>query len=361
VRGIPGSPRSSLGTCRRREVDRFDVLPDVELIDVPVPVEDRHGTSTRSVQSVIDPRLTVDYTPPTHQPRVAIIPNGHLVTKGGVVLSRQGQLVLETLWDEEHRRRDFDPPRALPPATRLEGRHASIVSLWCDNFFHWLFDALPRLALLVASGVSYDSLIVPDPLTSFHRETLEILGVPMDRVTPFVGEHIEAEELVWPAPAAAIGHPTSYTVAWLRRMLGRGAPRPAARDRRIYLQRAHSRRVSNERAILRMLGSYGFEAVDPSRLSFVDQVELFASTEIAVGPHGAAFANGIFSDSLSVLEFYQPAHVNSSIVSAMSAAGHAHWSLVCKRVPSFKAAKLQNMWVSRAAVELSFEQMGVEP
>jgi capsular polysaccharide biosynthesis protein len=342
------------------EVETFDSLSDVELVDVSLPFEPAPEASTRSVQSVTDPRLFSAAVGLSHRPRVAVVPQGRLATSGGAVITARNQLVLETLWDEEHRLRHFVPPPQLSPPRRLTGRHASIVSLWSDNYFHWLFEALPRLAVLRASGLSYESLIVPEPLSAFHRETLAMLDIPDTRLTPFSGQHVQADELIWVAPPAPIGRPTQYSISWLRESLLGLAPPPANRDGRIYLRRTGSRRVINETPLVRMLKSLAFEVIDPGSLSMREQIHLFASTEVAVGPHGAAFANGIFSDALSVLELYQPAHMNASIVGVMAAAGHSHWSLVCKSVPSLHRRRHHPIWVSPGLVRRSLEMMGVD-
>jgi hypothetical protein len=349
---------SSLPRERLIEVDRFEALDEVELFDVELPVEDAPAGTSQSIQGSTDPRLLSPSVGLTHRPRVAVLRDGRLATNGGAAISRQNQLVLETLWDEQHRLRHFVPPPRLPPPRRLSGRHASIVSLWSENYFHWLFEGLPRLAVLRASGLSYDSLIVPEQLSPFHRETLEILGIPDDHLTPFSSEHIQADELIWVAPPAPIGRPTRYSISWLRQSLGDVVP-PTTKGRRIYLRRAGSRRVANERALLRALDGLAFEVIDPSALSFHEQVHLFASSEVAIGPHGAAFANGIFSDALSVLEFYQPSHINASIVSVMAAAEHSHCSLVCKRVPSLHRIRHHAVWVPVSLVQGSLEMMGV--
>jgi capsular polysaccharide biosynthesis protein len=340
-------------------LESFEELSDVTVIDVELPSGPAPVARTRSVQPNTDPRLHSEAVPRVARPAAAIVPDGRLATNGGAVLTPDGRLVLETLWDEEHRRRHFDPLPELPAPRRLSGRHASIVSLWSENYFHWLFEALPRLAVLRASGVSYDTLIVPDRLSRFHRETLEILGIADDQLTPFTGEHLQADELVWVTPPAPIGRPTRFSVDWLRHSLGGGvasAPEPVER---VYLQRTGTRRVANERPVLRALRRLGFIVVDPGTLSFREQLRLFASTAIAVGPHGAAFANGIFADELTVLELYQPAHVNASIVSVMAAAGHPHWSLICKRVPSPHRRSNQPMWVSVGMLLRSLNEVGV--
>jgi capsular polysaccharide biosynthesis protein len=144
-------------------------------------------------------------------------------------------------------------------------------------------------------------------------------------------------------------------VQWLRRALGAPQTEPA---RRLYLPRT-TRRIVNERQVLNMLAPRGFEVVSPEGLSLRDQIALFASAAVAVGAHGAAFANGIFSPRLTVLECYQPAHVNVSISAVMAAAGHEHWSLTCRRIPALRRRRSHNMLVDVELLSRSLDAMNV--
>ena len=75
---------------------------------------------------------------------------------------------------------------------------------------------------------------------------------------------------------------------------------------RLYLSRvgASYRKVANESQVIDLLLSKGFSVVYPERLSFEQQVRLFAGAEIVVGLTGAAFNNMMFMHSgCPVVEF----------------------------------------------------------
>jgi capsular polysaccharide biosynthesis protein len=134
----------------------------------------------------------------------------------------------------------------------------------------------------------------------------------------------------------------------------------AVPSRRLYLKRSHTRKVVNDRELLDLLEPRGFEAIEPDTLTLRDQVALFAEAAVAVGPHGAAFSNGIFSSALEVLELYQPRHINSSTLCALAAAGHRHWSLLCDRAWRLARPTHHDIEVSISDVELSLRAMGID-
>jgi capsular polysaccharide biosynthesis protein len=237
------------------------------------------------------------------------------------VITRDGRLVEETFWDAEHRERSQLWRHRLPPAVRVDGTHASIVSLWCENYFHWLLDALPRIGLLEDAGEAVHPLVVPEPLRRFQLESLEALGYPVDRLTPYAGGQLEPDVLLWPSPAAHIGHPTRPAVEWLRRRLTRSA---RAGRRRLYVSRKGqaTRAVVNEDELAAALAPYGFERVLPDELSFAAQVALFAEAELIVGPHGAGLANMVFARGASICEVLHPDRRNACFYRLSCAAGH---------------------------------------
>jgi hypothetical protein len=289
--------------------------------------------TTRSVQGVVPEALRGGVPRPIIPFQVALVPDATLVTDGGAVVDARGRLVLESLWDAHHWKRSFDPPPALPPAAHIPGRQASIVCLWSANYYHWLFEALPRLQTLRASGLGFDGLIIPAEARPFHYETLSILGFERDKLTTLTGGHVRVDELLWVSPLAPVGYPTSRSIAWLRRNLG-GSIEVSPR-RRLYVTRPGDRRLSNEQAVMALLAPYGFEQVDPGLLSFREQVELMSSARVIIGSHGAAFSTGIFSRELTAVELFHRSHMNISTIAALSAAGHEHWSLICSRRPRF--------------------------
>ena len=81
------------------------------------------------------------------------------MTSEGLVASADGRFVRETVLDDEHWRRMVNAPQPLVRRSRhLDGEWAALLSPWSGNYFHWIVDSLPRLAVLQAIG--FDDLPV---------------------------------------------------------------------------------------------------------------------------------------------------------------------------------------------------------
>jgi len=338
-------------------VQRFDQVPGVELIDVDLPREPAAAPTSRTVQARLHPNFIRHYSQPSYQLRVAQIPNGRLALSGGV-FTRRDELVLESLWDGPHFERDFARMRRLPSPRRLTGTGASIISLWGENYFHWMFNCLPRLAVLQASAITFDYLIVPENLRPFQTATLEKLGYSGDMLVPFTGQHIAIESLVWAAPLAPINEPSRFLLEWVRSNLRSRVEIP---NRRLYVsRRGGTRRTVNEDEIYGRLEPLGYEFILPEEYSFDEQLEVFGQARVAVGPHGSNFVNGVFSDRLSVLECFQPEHVNWGVYSVLCAAGHDHWNILCESVGRRGPKRFSDMRVDWREVEASLMRIDAE-
>jgi len=70
--------------------------------------------------------------------------------------------------------------------------------------------------------------------------------------------------------------------------------------------KAQVRRVTNESEVLEGLKRLGVSVYCMEDLSFVDQIKLFAESELITGPHGAAYSFAIFSSPKTTLyEIYK--------------------------------------------------------
>ena len=71
----------------------------------------------------------------------------------------------------------------------------------------------------------------------------------------------------------------------------------------IYISRsrAHVRRITNESDILDGLKTLGVSVYWMEDLSFIDQIKLFAESELITGPHGAAYSFAVFSSPTTTL------------------------------------------------------------
>jgi len=192
--------------------------------------------------------------------------------------------------------------RRLPDAALLMGGYA--------NYYHWLFDCLPRLLMARRYGMLEGRrILINENLASFQEETLQLLGVDKGHLLPVpVSEALEIEDVCVPnmLTASTICHPVIPGL--LREALpssGRGA------GRRIYLSRqdASTRRLTNESALIELLEEFGFETLTPSQMSVQAQIDACAGASAVAAVHGAAMANLVFCrPDTPVIEIYSPAH-----------------------------------------------------
>jgi hypothetical protein len=336
-------------------VERFEDVAGAVIHETGLARAELPRMATRSILGEPDPRLVAAAHSSTYDLRVAVLPRGRLATNSGVAVSARGELVRETVWDEGHWNRAFRPAARVAPPVRVRGRYAAVITAWYGNYYHWMLEALPRIAVLEASGIEVDGLIVPEQLLPFQRQSLELVGVDLARAVPFTSDHVDVDELVWIAPRAPVQRPTWESIDWLRSRLGA----PTVRDPRgrLYLTRPQSRGVTNERELLSIATSSGYDVVDPGSLPLPVQIAMFADASRLAGPHGAAFANGIFSRSLRALEMYQPRHVNSSTVCALLGAGHEHWSVIGGRRARLSRPRHHGMVVPAEQFAATLEAM----
>lgn len=187
------------------------------------------------------------------------------------------------------------------------------------NYYHWIADYLPRLMACEALGYT-GPILVGRNLTPVQIETIARVGIDAASLVPLPDTPVRVDRLLVPSVATrlTIMHPAA--IEWLR---GKVLVRPAASvRRRVYISRrkATQRRVVNEPDLIRALLPLGFEIVELETMTFDRQVELFGSASIVAGPHGAGFANLVFSSSPCRVIEIDVAGSSRSFYSSISAA-----------------------------------------
>lgn len=196
--------------------------------------------------------------------------------------------------------------RRVPAAKPLRGWYATIA--WPESrfFFHWMAEALPRMAVLGDFTKILDGLFVPSPLQNYHRESLRRLGIDDGKLIPLDADsHFKPEHLFVPH-AFAMYNPPRWLHAWFKGAYlqqGPAAQPPTARNRRIYVSRTDApvRRVANESEVLQVLDRFGFVSVRLSEHTFDEQARIFNEADIIVGPHGAGLSNVVFCREQTLL------------------------------------------------------------
>ncbi|WP_187270141.1 glycosyltransferase family 61 protein [Pontibacter qinzhouensis] len=171
-----------------------------------------------------------------------------------------------------------------------------------NNISHWFIDVLPRLHLLRQSGL-YDKIdwfLVPSLRYSYQTETLDMLGIPKEKL--LAGDehpHITADCVV--ASTAPRGNHTLVPL-WLCDYI-KSAFIPLAQNgsavatpARIYISRSDSsmRNVINEEELVEELKPLGFEHIISSKLSIREKLHLFATAEVVVSATGAGLVSILF-------------------------------------------------------------------
>ncbi|RKP50856.1 glycosyltransferase family 61 protein [Trinickia fusca] len=191
---------------------------------------------------------------------------------------------------------------------RVELDEAILLSGRCSpNYYHWLIEYLGRLytvsqlealrnvPLIVDADMypqEFESLaaICPDwPIYRLERGTLlKVARLHIPSISTFLPDSVRIP--FW--QGSALCH---STLAFLRdAVFKRYEIRLVKPTRKIFLVRRGARTILDIEQIESALTNIGFECIDTGKLTFEEQVRLFAEAAMIVGPMGAAFTNAIF-------------------------------------------------------------------
>lgn len=184
----------------------------------------------------------------------------------------------------------------------------------CENYYHFTFEILSRLAFadqieeyrLLPVLVDAAALAVPQMRDLFDR--VNVWHHPVIPVKEYVRIHVKqlvfASQNVWMPLNYRRGMITkekdylfSRTVVDnIRDRVLRGQQQTKGTYRKIYLSRRNcsNRRLVNDDEIEKIFVDHGYHIVFPERLSFDEEVAVFYGADIIVGVTGAAFTNMIF-------------------------------------------------------------------
>jgi hypothetical protein len=198
-------------------------------------------------------------------------------------------------------------------------------------YYHWMLDSFAKLGLLKQAGRldEVDYFLVPNYNTNYHRDTLSRFGIGEDKIIiEDAVRHLQADYLMV----------TSYTLIefhhpkWVCDFLHNSFTLPRAgqpRHKLIYIPRgdaAVNRKVLNEQALIEELKGYGFEIPFLSRMTVLEQAELFNSVKLVLGAHGSGFTNLVFCEPGTIaIELFPDKyvrHINYDICNKMGLEYH---------------------------------------
>ncbi len=182
-----------------------------------------------------------------------------------------------------------------------------------DNFFHWLFDVLPRIGITEKkiNLQEIDYYLCPN-LNKWQLETLNLLGIKNSQCLSSVKyRHIKSDRIIvtthpWQISKDVLKDIENLPIwisEWLKKKF---LPHKSDKDfpKKFYIDRSDSksnlknfRYIINENELKIFLKDKGFEFVRLSELNFREELKIFNNAETVVGLQGAGLANLIWSNN----------------------------------------------------------------
>tara|TARA_B100001057_G_C22810612_1_gene935256 strand:- start:489 stop:1646 length:1158 start_codon:yes stop_codon:yes gene_type:complete len=189
-----------------------------------------------------------------------------------------------------------------------------------SNYWHWLFDVLPRIKIFNEQFSFHDLnyFLFPDLKEKFQKDTIKLLNIPTSKtISSKSYRHIYSDFVITTDHPYVIKNNPSTEIQnlphWILKFLRESFLKEKKQTNlpnKFYIDRKdsksnhrHLRKIINEDEVKDFLIGKGFSIITLSNLSFEEQVILFNNAKQIVGLHGAGFANLTFcKPRTSVLE-----------------------------------------------------------
>lgn len=182
-----------------------------------------------------------------------------------------------------------------------------------DNFFHWLFDVLPRIGIterkINLKEINY--YLCPN-LNKWQLETLNLLGIKKSQCLSSVKyRHIKSDQIIvtthpWQISKNVLKDIENLPL-WISEWLKKNYLSHKSHNdlpKKFYIDRSDSksnlknfRYIINENELKIFLKDKGFEFIRLSELNFREELKIFNNAETVVGLQGAGLANLIWSNN----------------------------------------------------------------
>jgi hypothetical protein len=251
---------------------------------------------------------------------VALIPNGRIWGPEGTVITHDKSLLADVApaFCRSSKEHPIFSEQNLPSPLEFDCTAVVLTAPGGQrNFFHWLFDVLPRIHLLYSSRFALEQIdrhIVNNIHLAYQRETLQKLGIVLDDVIESdCFPHIRCRRLIVPSITRLDINMPAWIPQYIRSIFMHDILRVNHRQRKfIYISRqgAKRRRIVNEFEVRSFLENHGFTTILPETLSVAQQASIFASARCVIGPHGAGLSDIVFCPPhTKIVEFFSPSCV----------------------------------------------------
>jgi len=224
-----------------------------------------------------------------------------------VIFSKNGEIIRESTFYSNldvALRSLYSNKITLYTSDIIKGEYLVLSGIWMEGFWHWMMEYLPALVIALHSGFTGKVLIKPN-VPSFIRESLELLGIPPERIIEYDGNPVLIEKLIVPEKilAGIYFHKYPRLLEVFRHSVLSKMDVSTNKKRRIYISRSdasNGRKVINELALIELLKKYDFEIHTIGQLSLKEQIQIVSESNALVGPHGAGMAHTTFMQPKSL-------------------------------------------------------------
>ncbi len=260
-------------------------------------------------------------------PFIAEIKPGYVLRDTGLIATPDGVIINESLHPSDRGRRfvvakliwqfffgspDVATALARGDLDRNDEEHSievgvPLIPRYTDNYYHWLIETVPTIRYVreyeQQTGTDVALLIPADP-PPWCGETLDLLGIPEDKVK-YLNQNIQrVEKLIAPSFPTQ----TREDYEWIVRTVLANLP-SRVRDKaggNVYISRSSAieRRVVNENEVMAALSPYDFDRHRLENNTVTENVVLFNEADIIVGAHGAGLSDLIYSTNGTVIELF---------------------------------------------------------
>ena len=192
-----------------------------------------------------------------------------------------------------------------------------------DNFFHFLFDIIPKV-WLINESVSNEEInyFYVNKIYTWQKNIFKIIGIEEKKLLDAsIYRHIQVDKLI------AVTHPW-YEKGFIQNevkslpnwIIERNRKKflPLIKNNKknktkLFLDRSGSIfshcKILNNKELIQYLKKKGFEIYEPEQHTFLKQIEKFNDSDIILGAHGAAFTNIIFcKEKTNIIEIIPVSH-----------------------------------------------------
>ena len=202
-------------------------------------------------------------------------------------------------------------------ATNVQGEHISLVGNGADNFWHWIVEYLPKVALAESAG--FDGQYIVPGNRGFVDASFDMLGIDPSRRTKFTGGVWNVERLyvpsflpAWPDEMKRDESKLSSHCHFLRKVreqlldaaYGERTDAKEELPNKIFVQRRDTARKQlciNSDEVEGFLEARGYVPCYFEDYSLSQQIRITSSVDRFFGLHGAAFTHALFMKQESVI------------------------------------------------------------